>query len=371
MTLEEKLRETLSRFNEEYITIVQYQAALMDHSRFTRREIETLNSALIDVCLDPIDMPIQTSPNQIFSPQDSCDLIEPISRAANEARIKYRESTETQPPKPSFPADGDAAAHRDSFLKVVDIINRTMPPTVSPESSRGLFRAISGSLNFFKEGVAPETMATLTDLAADFVDYRQYWRRQESYMYLLQEPHQMVIRGRSGLPTAPINVHRQTFLLLLMAFDATVFDLVRVALKADFFGLISKLSKDDKKVSLSDLTAHGSFDRFCDSTIDQQLKGLYVKDLVLFLQKKAGVQLVETSSHFDELLEAILRRNIHIHNRGIVDQRFLNDGCNPHGLKLGDYAEIGFIYWHKTSSLLADAIKGLGKWVDGLIPKGT
>jgi hypothetical protein len=119
-------------------------------------------------------------------------------------------------------------------------------------------------------------------------------------------------------PDAEINILRQGFILLMTAFDAAVFDLVRIKLRKDFFALIGAFGKSEK-VSLQEISEAGSFESLRDQVVEKQLKIRYVKDLLGLLQG-LGVKCVHEANGdtFGHLIELVLRRNVHIHNRGIV-----------------------------------------------------
>lgn len=177
--------------------------------------------------------------------------------------------------------------------------------------------------------------------------------------------------ARTQHPAAEINTLRQCFILLMTAFDAAVFDLVRIALRADFFNLIQAFDKGDKeRVSLADIGAAGSFEAFRSSVIESQLKRRYLKDL-LFLVQSFGIAVTKAPSDFPRLIETVLRRNLHIHNRGIVDARYLDiEGGKPKynlfNLSLGDVAVITQDYWQNVLRLTGDAIDIIATWVKGL-----
>jgi len=124
-------------------------------------------------------------------------------------------------------------------------------------------------------------------------------------------------------PEAEINILRQAFILLLTAFDAAVFDLFRVALTQNFFGLIGSFGSKDK-ISFEELSYYGSFEKLRDEVIEGQLRARYLKEL-LFLIQKLGLNCIDDTGRdcFIELIEFVMRRNIHVHNRGIVDERYL------------------------------------------------
>lgn len=171
-------------------------------------------------------------------------------------------------------------------------------------------------------------------------------------------------------PTAEINVLRQGFILLMTAFDAAVFDIARVALRDNFFSLISRLGKQEK-LSLKQFESCTSFDGFRDHLIESQLKSLYVKDLLLNLQS-AGAECASNRTECAQIIELILRRNVHVHNRGIVDDRFLEiddtgkSKYNFYGLKLGDSAVIDAAYFKLANELCTKCIRKLAEWATNL-----
>jgi hypothetical protein len=161
---------------------------------------------------------------------------------------------------------------------------------------------------------------------------------------------------------AEINTFRQGFILLSTAFDAAMFDLFRIALNNNFFGLISSFGNKGK-VSLDLLSSYGSFSRLQESVIEEQLKSRYLKDL-LFILEHINVECVDKSKGhaFRDLVEMVVRRNIHVHNRGLVDERYLE--FNPYNLALGDIAQIDEAYWEKSNSLCSHCVAKVAIWAN-------
>ena len=60
---------------------------------------------------------------------------------------------------------------------------------------------------------------------------------------LISELTQIKLLARISTPNAEINVLRQGFILLMTAFDAAIFDLVRIRFRADFHTLIANFAK--------------------------------------------------------------------------------------------------------------------------------
>ena len=65
-------------------------------------------------------------------------------------------------------------------------------------------------------------------------------------------------------------------------------------------------------------------------------------------------------NHFlqcDSVLEMIQRRNIHVHKKGIVDEKYLSKGNGAQlGLKIGDYATIDNSYYLNVYETLGNFV---------------
>lgn len=197
-------------------------------------------------------------------------------------------------------------------------------------------------------------------------------RKMYALEYVLEKSEEIDIAIRMLRPEAEINVLRQGFILLMTIFDATMFDLMRVAISKDFFRLIGTFSKQDK-ISLESFSKYNTFDRFRDDIIEEQLKAKYLKDVFSILDNQK-VQYIDDRSGFKSihLKEMIQRRNIHIHNRGRVDERYLerdNNGkpkYNVYDFNLGSIAHIDFQYWEMANRLCKDCIDHVANWVETL-----
>ena len=88
----------------------------------------------------------------------------------------------------------------------------------------------------------------------------------------------------------------------------------------------------------------------------------YVKDLLVLLSNEWKVQCVESGQKFERLIEIVLRRNIHVHNRGIVDERYLGEKKNLDKLKLGDVAYINEAYWQMANEICCVCVHNVGAW---------
>lgn len=185
----------------------------------------------------------------------------------------------------------------------------------------------------------------------------------------------LTLTARATLSSTEINITRQAFILLMTAFDAAVFDLVRLGLRDNFFSWIGTLGKSDK-LTFERIGTFMSFESMRDRLIEDQLKTRYLKDLLTLLSSH-GVQLTDASrsEHLGHLIELVLRRNLHIHNRGIVDERYLNANekgivqFNVYGLAIGDCASISEEYWNMASRLCSYCVIAVANWVDKRMDK--
>lgn len=173
-------------------------------------------------------------------------------------------------------------------------------------------------------------------------------------------------------PNAEVNVLRQGFIILMTIFDATIFDIMRIALKKDFFKLISVFGKQEK-IALKELTDYISFEDFRDKIIEEQIKTKYLKDL-LFILGHLNVSCVDDSigDNFIQLIELVQRRNIHIHNRGIIDEKYLekDDSGKPkynfYNLSINNIAEIDKNYLETANRLCKNCVIYVANWADSL-----
>ena len=157
----------------------------------------------------------------------------------------------------------------------------------------------------------------------------------------------------------------------MTAFDTAVFDLVRIAFRKKFFQLIGTFGKQEK-VSLVDIGEAGRFEALRDQMTEDRLKRRYVKDLLGLLQA-LGVNLVDEKKgdRHVQLVELLLRRNVHVQNRGEVDERYLEADPqskkpkdNLYNLKLGDIACIDMAHLEIANRLCENCVDRWADWAD-------
>jgi hypothetical protein len=365
--------ETLGRFRAEQDYISQIVAFLQMRSEIRDADILELNRLLSDHALQPIPMRVDERLTEPFSPEEIDMLVTSIKAetpAVHKALRAHEQKLSRQ--IPLMTPRGTSLAHPVLLGEWVNYLMTQFPL----EPSQGVIEAVRNhSVRMALEQDRDEgiTDQVLTDVIDDAVDTVMDIKRQSKgagLQFILDWFEELLLNARFATPSAEINVLRQGFILLMNAFDAAVFDLVRIKLTKDFCKLIGRFGKQDK-VSLKEFGDAGSLGDFSDQLIERQLKGMYFKELLTVLSD-LGVQCADhsTGNRFVHLVELVLRRNIHVHNRGIVDERYLerDDKGTPKyklfDLKVGEPAAIDEAYWERANRLCADCVSRVAAWVE-------
>jgi hypothetical protein len=97
----------------------------------------------------------------------------------------------------------------------------------------------------------------------------------------------------------------------------------------------------DKQLSLNDLYEIGSIDEakkyLTDTKVESVLRGSF-KDWIAFLKDQMGLSMSYLKESEEVLIEACQRRNLYVHNGGVVNSIYLKN-CN---FKNGEGPEVGF-----------------------------
>jgi hypothetical protein len=356
---------------QKYVGFLQYKTAIFES------EIRKLIDALSKYDLAKIerkrDWSLWRKPysyDELQEVYSSVEAIKPRILEALEATQRSLESTE----KPSKLNSIDARSAQGECIQfMLEALEGDPSPEDIERARRDLIEQIESHATEMS-GQDEEPVYT-----EDMVDYAVvgaiYLLRSEKLGILqeaLDQIDELGITLRMSSPKAEINVLRQAFILLMTVFDATIFDIARIALRKDFFRLISIFGKQDK-ISYKDLSKYGSFEGFRDEIIEDQLRGKYLKD-ILFIFEHLGVQCVDvnTGDRFIQLIEMVLRRNIHIHNRGRVDEKYLERDergipkYNIYNLALDSVAYVDAAYWELANRLCKNSVILASAWADSL-----
>lgn len=157
-------------------------------------------------------------------------------------------------------------------------------------------------------------------------------------------------------------IYRQAFIQTMAYFDFCVFELMRKSMFDNFEFWIKQINDD--KIKFSEIAKFSSFDELKSNIIEDILKKYYVKDL-LCLCKKVDSNLFVIGEHdvYAEIREIINRRNIHLHNNGLVDDFYIKD-FNIYSFSADDYLTIDENYLNRTFYLtekIVDSISAIKK----------
>ncbi len=142
------------------------------------------------------------------------------------------------------------------------------------------------------------------------------------------------------------NIFRQTFINIFSLFDAYVFDCIKLF----FYKHPTELEnfftgKELLKIGVDEIVSFTKIEELKNDIIQKQFAGRYLNDIISRLYNyKIGVF---NNVKFPNLMEMISRRNIHIHNKGVVDNKYC-EKYNIYDLKKGDYAFIDNNYLLKN-----------------------
>ncbi|MDE6604544.1 MAG: hypothetical protein K2K85_00795, partial [Clostridia bacterium] len=96
-------------------------------------------------------------------------------------------------------------------------------------------------------------------------------------------------------------------------------------------------NKELIKIGVDEIVSFNKIEALKNDIIQKQFEGRYLSDILSRL--KEYNKTVFDNINFPNLMEMVSRRNIHIHNKGIVDDKY-SEKYNIYGLKKGDFAFI-------------------------------
>jgi hypothetical protein len=371
--------EIKDRFLREQSYVERYVMFLRNASAVAPSEVTEISNLLREYSLGVV--PTRQSFSEWRKPY-SADELASVANAfrailpAIESRIDQYERQLSQLPEPQRLRDIDV---RSDLGELITFICQYLEHDSSPEAVESARQQVlEQQAEYVREyGDDAEPLASESiDYAIQSALFILAQRRLSDVLYLRARYADIDLASRMSQPEAEINILRQGFILLLTAFDAAIFDLVRVALTRNFFGLIAAFGNKDK-ISLESLARYGSFQVLRDEVIEDQLKSRYLKDL-LFLLNDLGVQCTDEASgkRLIALIEVVMRRNLHVHNRGVVDERYLERDQNSqprfnlYNLALGTTAHIDENYWNSANELCQYCVEQVAMWANSqVLPK--
>lgn len=146
-----------------------------------------------------------------------------------------------------------------------------------------------------------------------------------------------------------INVYKQAFITLMTIFEATIKDMFRCLFKNNFYCVYKYINNTIKE----DLKEYNTFDEMVEKIVNKYVDEKYISQIIEVLKKYNKDLFVDNMGvdMYSDVVELISRRNIHIHNKGNVDQKYLQKTSNAYlkGYKMNDFLPINFSYYiHAT-----------------------
>ncbi len=364
--------EIRDRFSNELNSILRFVDFLHSAIGLDRLGLNRINSTLRSVGLEQFKLPI----GGLSTPISSTDLITiaPTLTAVEQELPAILKGYDDEFSRcDNFVQNDVSDAHPVDFEKWVDYVTTIVPAKYESGTLEHLKRELKKKIReerALKQLDEQELDSFVADAAELGLRFMNNHRVQDIYEAIEKIEH-LKFLGAFSNPDAEINAYRQSFILLMTAFDAAVFDLTRAALRKNFFPFISYFGRD-AKVDLEDVRDFSTFDEFIEFVSEAQLKKRYLKD-ILKLLGDLNVPLVgpkgQTSPH---LIELVLRRNLHVHNRGIVDQFYLDQKKNVHNLRRDQAAVVDEPYWMKAVEMCQECVTNITDWIEkgAVVPMG-
>lgn len=363
-----------NRFMSEVQRISQYVSFVVSKATIKNVEIRDINKVLKVNDIGTIQTQPRAMSDKAWSVDDMKNLLATIDKLqpAVHTRIETLTSLMTYIVDPSDLYKDEVLEEFDNWVNWID---GEMPddPTNSylKEAPNHYFE------NAYRENsdgpLPPELLKEIIQEAFQVIVYNRNVENVQRLEYVHAKFDHIRVAVSLSMLEADLNILRQAFILLMTAFDAAIFDLVRQAIKNNFFALISVFGKDAKesKLTLKDMKRFESMEDFADDLIESQLKTRYLRDLLYTLDQQ-GLQLFDrkVGATLGKLVELVLRRNIHVHNRGRVDERYFDRDengkprMNIFQFKLGELAIIDRAYWQDCIAMCKFCVDAVADWVD-------
>jgi hypothetical protein len=357
MAAERTAQQVMIRFVSEQDYILRYTELLI-------RELPLRNQHLLDLTavLTELEVPCKTASWDRHSQDAYFNALPADSQALDHAIRHDQEWLEKEYPGISMRAlTHNKTKHQEYLVSRYGAKLLTESPEKIVEEC-----AASWERKNRRRGSSADTPAITESLKAAIGSIRAGKLRR--LLAAKEQLGEIELLARTTRPDAEINFLRQGFILLMTTFDAAIFDVVRVALQKKFFALVGAFGKKKENVTLLEFGELGSWEAIRDQIIEDQLKKRYVKDLLYLLNGEWGVECIDKAAggKFERLIEFVLRRNVHVHNRGIVDGRYVDEKKNLDGLRTGNVAVIDKPYWQMANHLCRDCVERVAIWADSV-----
>jgi hypothetical protein len=365
---DKKVQQIVCRFNTEVLDIQEYIGFIRSKSALHIQEVDDLNAAMKRNGIPELPVREHLGTSHYLTTDEVQDLVSAIQRITPRIDETISELNRRIDSLPPFDNNGVAGEHPGLLGEWISYLMPLLPRNPTADGLTSLReQTISRSdyeLDPEEEEVSREDRIGLIGEAINRAQYHQANSRLDTLQYLLDRFGELKIIAKADRHNAVTGPLRQGFIIMMAAFDAAIFDLVRVALERKFFTLARVFGKQDK-LSFAEIAEMGSFDALREQIIETQLSKLYVKNLIGMLSDGWKVECFDKSEGhtLGRLIEIIQRRNLHLHSRGVVDEHYVKEG-NIDNLKLGDLAAIDDSYWNLAKSYCTYCIRQVAIWAE-------
>jgi len=162
---------------------------------------------------------------------------------------------------------------------------------------------------------------------------------------------------------------RTSFIILLSYFDYLISDIIHYHYRLHPDALAGK----ELTITLDDLRQCSDRDEAIELILEKKVESVLFRSLsgqLLFIEKDLAIDINRTAIRWDIVNEAIERRNLLVHNDGLVNRRYkrnvkgLVEGREGGELKLGDVLNVDRVYFKRVYDeiLLAGVILANNCW---------
>lgn len=360
------------RFESERDNIIEFVDFLRVKTKIVDSKINELRGTLREYGLPDLYARPLGRFNEVFD-QDEIDTLlssmDELTPVINGIVVACRRKQDDW--RPVFGSGSSIKKHPDLYYGWIDYLVEDLPSEFTQEELEKLLEYYTRQAMYDIDPAdySREDVLNAINDALDEVILIKIETKINALTSILDTFGEIRLIARASTPIADINVLRQGFILLMTIFDAAIFDLARLKFTRNFFSMLEIFARDES-VKYKAIASMKSFEEFRDRTIEEQLKKRYLKDILLMLNK-AGVAYFDASvgDSFGHLIELVLRRNVHIHNRGVVGERYFERGqasqpprYNIYGLSLGDTAPIDELYWKRSIRLCSGCVARVAEW---------
>lgn len=313
-----------SRFNEELQAIDAYVTLLQDRAFVSAKEVVRLIRILEEFKIIKEKPELKLVPGlytleELHEVHDFVQLIRP----ALDETFKKAEADLLSIEEPADLANTDVRSFEGECIQfVLDALEAQQDPVdfelIEQELREQIKDAAESQTEVFGEAYQQSDEDHFANFAIRSAIFLRARAQANSLADAIEIADEIEANLRIMKKEATVNVFRQGFILLMTIFDATIFDLMRLALRRNFFELIGTIAKQDR-LSFDKFANHSSFESFRDEIIEEKLKAKYLKDILFF-------------------------------------ERF----------SFGDFADIDETYWSKAKLLSSNCVDKVCTWVETL-----